>query len=305
MKIPSSRLVVFIILWATIFWASVDVSAETASTTRHIFVGYSSKTLNDIDHKDAKTAIKVWSDVLSKDMGDNIVQETEIFNDLASLIEAFKKRQIRMIAVTPMQFLEARKIIELDPIFTSIIGENPLDRLLLLVRTDSGFKSLSDLRGKNLIIESYLIGEIADMWLEVALSKAGLPPAKQFFTSVKSTAKPNKAVTPVFFKQADACLVREAGFKAMNEMNPQISKQLTPIGSSDPYLLGVVAFAKDYDPDLKKSQMKSAVRLHTFPKGQQILTLFKIDKIVDFKDEYLTSTLELANEFEKLRSKKP
>ena len=81
----------------------------------------------------------------------------------------------------------------------------------------------------------------------------------------------------------------------MADLNPQISKQLKIIGNSPPTIATITCIRNDYAPVLKESLIDALGNLQDEPRGQQILMLFKIEKLVPFKDSYLDSARELIS----------
>ncbi|WP_320045273.1 hypothetical protein [uncultured Desulfobacter sp.] len=63
-------------------------------------------------------------------------------------------------------------------------------------------------------------------WLRSLMVEKGLGQADTYFSKLKWVNKINEAVLPVFFKQADACLVNLKGLDIMAELNPQIAQQV-------------------------------------------------------------------------------
>lgn len=174
---------------------------------------------------------------------------------------------------------------------------------LLLVRQDSGISTLADLKGKTLIIERLATGGLPQIWIDTLLHRQELPSHKQFFGPVKLVDKGSAAIMPVFFKQAVACIVRGTRYQTMVEMNPQIGNTLKVVEQSPKCLRALALYRADY-PEADRQQLnRSAVKLHKSVKGQQILPLFKTEKITPNDSTYLKTTESLPAEYEALKAK--
>jgi ABC-type phosphate/phosphonate transport system substrate-binding protein len=142
------------------------------------------------------------------------------------------------------------------------------------------------------------------MWLDTFLIKHGTSNSRSLFANIKGVEKISQAVIPVFFKQADACLVPRKGFETMIELNPQLGEQLTIVATSPCYILAGVFFRKDFREDIKNLILQTCLKFNTYPSGKQILTLFKAEAFVPFKSSYFDNLLELIKEYEHLQGTK-
>ena len=267
---------------------------------RILNVGYSSLMISNVDLKDAQVALKVWSDMLERDKKGQWEQEASVYKDTQDLVQAYKEGKADIIAFTVLEYLLNKDQVEMTPELVGNVGNDPCQQNLLLVHKSSGITDLKGLRGKKLIVENMGTGQVPFMWLEILLKRLGLEPVAEFFSQVKVVQKPSQAATPVFFRQADACIVRIAGFDTLVEMNPQFQRDLRILASSPAYLRGITCYRKNFDPEDRKELMASALKLHETAKGQQILTLFKVDRIVLFKPEFLKTAEGLLEEYQRL-----
>ena len=113
--------------------------------------------------------------------------------------------------------------------------------------------------------------------------------------------KASQAILPVFFRQADACIVTRRAFEVSAELNPQIAQKLKPIITSPLFADSIVLFRKGYKSDNKKIFIDTALNIKKYPKGKQIMTLFQIGGFAPFKESYLDSVITLMRESGKLK----
>ncbi len=266
-----------------------------------LLTAYSSKLFFNIDENDAKVATRIWTESVLKRRGSQGYSETVIFYDLPSLERMIKDKKVELVAMLSEEFLEIRNRVPLVPIAVSSWAKGFYKEFALLVRTNSGTLTLSELKNKRLIIEKGRNGTLPAIWLETLLMKDGNGGAEDFFSNVKYAGKASQAVLPVFFGQADACVVSRSGLEAIIELNPQVGRELLEIAVSPGFVRGVLCVRKDYCDRYEEFIQESLMTLHREPQGRQILTLFSMSKLIPIEDRYLDSTEALLREHQSLK----
>lgn len=280
------------LLMGSLWLTAGSVCAET----EQVRCGFSSTTLSNIDARDAEVALRVWLEQILKNEGVTWGFVTRVYDTQAELYQAYEEGKLDVAAVSAVEYLHLAQNGQLEGEFTTEISGRPMETMQMMVHSDSGIERLEQLEGKNLIIDTRLAGENPGLWLELELKKRGLPKAETFFRSVKVVKDPAQSALPVFFRKTDACIIREQGLQTLAELNPQVGKRLKAILVSSPYVRGVIAFRKGFDSDKRETIKRSALELHESARGQQVLTLFKVDRIVLLKPEYLQTTIQLVKE---------
>lgn len=306
---PAFRGRILLIFLLLMLMAGSRASSQTASATattsgRLIRLGYLSSMLAEVDRNDAKVALRVWTEHLSQEEGLKWDTASEIYDSLDEMLKAVQERKIDMISISALDYLRIREKVPLIPEICSAWSDSPFGVELLFVRKDSGISTLADLKSKTLIIERLATGGLPQIWIDTLLHRQGLPSHEQFFGPVKLVDKGSAAVMPVFFKQAVACIVRETSYQTMVEMNPQIGNSLKVVEQSPKFLRSLALFRADYPEADRKQLNRSAVKLHKSVKGQQILTLFKTEKIIPYEPAFLKTTEALLAEYQALKAKK-
>jgi phosphonate transport system substrate-binding protein len=136
-----------------------------------------------------------------------------------------------------------------------------------------------------------LEGKKAELWLDHLLKLKNLDSKENFFSNLKFTDKPLPTILPVFLKKEDACIVDKSLYNTVTELNPQISSDLIAIEISEPLAIKVVTIRKSISDLQEKADIKEAfLNMHTYEEARQYLRVFRIGKVIEFKDEYLNST---------------
>jgi ABC-type phosphate/phosphonate transport system substrate-binding protein len=223
--------------------------------------------------------------------------KTVVFHDLPSLIAAVTAKQVDFVGLPSMDFFQVKDKIPLVPLLTYTVEGYAGTVYYLLISKDKGSSSLKGLKNGRLLVQKHdEKGQLPILWLNSILKKEGLPPADFFLRSIKKVETASQAILPVFFQQADYCIVAREGFETSRELNPQIGERLAIAARSPALVIGLLAVRQDVSETLKKTVAEIAVNLASYPKGKQILTLFRIGGFRHFQLSDLDSVLELIKE---------
>jgi ABC-type phosphate/phosphonate transport system substrate-binding protein len=138
--------------------------------------------------------------------------------------------------------------------------------------------------------------KVALLWLETQLLKAGLGRTDGFFSQVKEFRKSSQALLPVFFGQADVCLVDQSAYASMAELNPQVGKELVVLGTSPGFPREIVVLNKTCPENKRKIIRNALASLEKTPRGRQLLQLFGSDREIDFDPSYLQPARQVLAE---------
>ncbi|MBE0603299.1 MAG: PhnD/SsuA/transferrin family substrate-binding protein [Deltaproteobacteria bacterium] len=258
--------------------------------------GYSARLVPELSRADAQAALELWGREFVRLSGYDVPYKLIVYDDLETFISAIRSDQVDFIALGSLEYLKIRGRVEMEP---ALIGEKngkPGDEQVLLVRRDSGIRDLDQLRGGKLTLLQGAGGEIASLWLDNLLAKRGLPAAGRMFGAVKVVPKAQQVILPVFFRQADACIVGSNAFHTAVELNPQLAKELVAIETSPVYPIAVTCLRTTLTDEQKDEFIRMAFRLKDTTSGKQILTLFKVDNMSRGTDRVLDPLSSLVKE---------
>ncbi|WED63261.1 PhnD/SsuA/transferrin family substrate-binding protein [Synoicihabitans lomoniglobus] len=276
-----------------------DVSPETESTLRF---AYSGQIMQGVNINDAQAAIKVWAATIVGDWDFKVSADIGIIDGVPAIIAAMKENRIDAVIVATDEYWETRKHVPIGPLLVGSIDDDFDEEYIVLVNNDSGFTTLADLAGRNLNIWRSLRTCLASQWLEVALWDEGLGSADTFWAERIEIRKLSQVVLPVFFGQADACLVTRRGFKLMSELNPQLGQKLTAIAVSPPLVPSISFFRGDYDSPMLSRIVAMLSDVSSSEAGQQTLTLFQQNNLMQCTPADLEITCALLDRYEAVRN---
>ena len=264
-------------------------------------LGLAANTFTGVNMQDAQAALRVWGKALAKSMAEGQEVEWEVFLDRSSMLHAVQAGQVHMISITSLDYLKIRDDISMEP---SLVGLQWGGRVglpyLLLVRRDGDVQDLRELQDRRVVIGTRDEGRLARMWLDILLLKDGLAESQDYLSAEK-VDKAMKALMQVFFGQADACVVNAEAYETTAELNPQIAENLEILDRSPDLLSRLMCFPRDCDVGAQRILLDSALKLHRNAVGEQVLTLFHIERCALFRPSYLDNVTALVEEWHRLR----
>lgn len=238
-------------------------------------VGFSRSMFVGVNVTDAQAAMKVWIGAVVAGGGMNVRSGSRIYDRLEDLRAALVHREIELVVASVSEFMSLEKEADPDHILIGVddAGKD-YDEYVLLVHRDSGFAGVDDLRGRRILIWSNWRTCLVQDWLRTLVpGPGGLEPGGSFASLVPSE-KLSAVVLPVFFRQADACVVTRWGWQTMGELNPQVGRQLRELASSPRITATVVFFRAGYRSPNQADIIAALESMHRTANGRQMLTLF-------------------------------
>jgi ABC-type phosphate/phosphonate transport system substrate-binding protein len=265
----------------------------TASQPESFCSGYSTHLFADANPADAVASLSVWADFLVEKWDIHLDSKPIVFSNSESMKASLLAHEVEMVTMLTEEFFALESEVKLSTLsFASFQGEIS-DEYLLLVRSDSGVENLAALQGKSIALMDGRMNNLSIIWMETLLMKQGFSELPGFFKSCTPHPKNSRVVLSVFFGTADACLIKRRGYETMVEMNPQVGKATRVIATSPSLVPALICFRDSYQGAHKPELLAALRDLHKKPRGQQILTAFKSDRIVPGTIEDLATTREL------------
>ncbi|MHB1309142.1 MAG: phosphate/phosphite/phosphonate ABC transporter substrate-binding protein [Limisphaerales bacterium] len=265
---------VFIGSVVSLFALAFPIRSQAAEPVGSTFrFGFSSSMFSDVNENDAKAAVKVWAQMLFKERGLPVEPDPTILKGPEDMAQALRGKLVDALALPVDEYWMVRE--ELDPgVFIAGLNEGQItEEYVLLVHRDSAIKRIKDLRGRSVGCWQNSRMSLGPAWLDTILVQGGFPRATEF-CRVTQINKLSRAVLPVFFRQADACVVTRRGFNNMVELNPQVGQRLKVLATSPALVPSGFCFRRGYDDPLRDTIVAELVKIHSSAAGMQALTLF-------------------------------
>ena len=253
----------------------------------------------DVNEGDASLAMGAWRDAVVRQSG--LLIDFSV-DTLPQLVRAVREQRVDGFTLTTLEYVDVEKYAS-QALMVDDRNMNGGDDYLLLVHQDSSIRSIAALRGKTVNIYDNPRMCLAEIWLETLFAGANLGAPREFLGRLASFNKLSRVVLPVYFRQADACLVTRRGFSTMCELNPQLASKLRVVANSPKLIASVMAFHRDFAPEQRVRLQAALTDLNKTVAGQQALTLFESSQLVVVDSSVLRPSLELIKAHERLRLK--
>jgi ABC-type phosphate/phosphonate transport system substrate-binding protein len=253
-----------------------------------------------VNESEARAAMRVWIMTVAKEHEIPVDPELIVYSGAEAALRAAETDRIDAYGVTLEEFslLSAHLAFNRMAVASRVDGFQ--ENYVVIVRQDSGWTGLADLRGRDLLVLQNPRMSLAFVWLDTALLEKGLGRAAAFFGHIEDQNKASLVALPVFFRKASACLMTLKSFTAMQELNPQLGKQLRVLAQSPDLISSIFAFRTDFRPSYRERLFQEMHRLSESPAGQQILTLLQAQRIDEQPFSCLNSSLALLAKYRQL-----
>ena len=263
--------------------------------------GFSSEIVGDLNESDAKAAMKVWGRTVVRERGIDAPAEPVFFAGLPEMIRAFEGGTVDAVSLTVPEYFALTRTAGANSILLGSYGGQAAEEYLVLTHRTSGITRLEELRGRAITVLHEPRTALSEVWLETLLLRRSLGPADRFFAALHHQTKVTKVVLPVFFRQADACVVHRRAFDVLCELNPQLGRDLVILETSPKLVPGLLCFRDAYQPAFRSDLITALTELDRAPAGRQLLTIFQCDRIQPGSDQDLASARQLLDEYASLR----
>ena len=228
------------------------------------------------------------------DMRSNIV----VYDKKNKLIEDLSKNRLDAVFINSIDFLDMQHLVDMDHLYSLIYGKSTEQSIFLLVRNSDNINAINELRDKSLSIpKGHFLGR---KFLEVVLMENSLPITESFFSSVIETPDTNTAIVDLYFSKTDAALVSDIAFELAAELNPQISKSLSPIVKSEKLVPQIIAINKNVPDSILKKVDAFLIKSHENKRIKHLLSMFRAKKFVKLNQTHINTNQRLINRHSQL-----
>jgi ABC-type phosphate/phosphonate transport system substrate-binding protein len=272
--------------------------------SRVMHAGLLEETFWGTNKQDAKLALEVLFRSLSKKANETYSVEVIVYRDLPSMVPDIRKGEIDLASLFCYDYIRIQDAGLMEPILVGVKNGTAYEKYCLVVRRDGAINNVRQLKNKSMTISLLGAGDNPCIWLDTLLMKKERKMSKEYFGAMKKVNNVKKALLPVYFGQADACVITSRSFATESEMNPDIGRKLMSIEESPELLSTIICIRSNFDPSLKDKLIKNAITVHENPDGKQVLSILRLDSIAQYEPDLIKSFLKLLKEYSTLRAKK-
>jgi len=220
------------------------------------------------------------------------------YDNPAEMRQDFLAGKINGINTDGMTFVRLFKQEELAEGYATIMKGGW--KLMLFAGKASGVQSLAELSGKRIVLlEEDPVGEL---YLETLCLRHHQRACREVFADIQRVSTSNQALMRVFFGKADLALVFGYGHEVAVEMNPQLGRSIHKLAEYQMHSQFFAFYSPKVDQALRQRTLRIIPTLHTYPRGRQLLDIFKIDRLEVATPAELQPVIDLEHEYQRLRS---
>ncbi len=298
---PGLPLCGLFLVWAGTSLPLIAADAVDASLTNRPFrLGFTSSMFTEVNESDARAAMKVWIMTVAQERHIPVDPEPRLLRTVEEAAAAIRSDLVDGVGVVTPEYERLCQETKFDRFAVGSRGGSITDEYVLVVRPDSGRERLDQLQGCSLNVLQNPRMSLALVWLDTILLEGRAKRSIEFFGRVTTANKASRVALPVFFRQADACLMNRRSYELMGELNPQLHQQLRILAASPPFVASFFAFRADYVSPHRSQMLEEMARLDQSPAGQQILALTQADRIEDRPGSCLDNALALLAKHHRL-----
>jgi ABC-type phosphate/phosphonate transport system substrate-binding protein len=273
------------------------VGSPVLAAEETIHMGFYQGARREMSRTDLRSAFQLWSQELAATFKVPIV--VTFFEDIGSMRQAFERGEINAVSADAMALVRNFNIADLAEGYSVAMPASW--NLLMLTGRESGIRSAADFLGRRLaIVED---DQAATTYLETVCLRQYGRECSKVFSDIQRLPNNNQAVMRLFFDKADVALVYRYGYELSREMNPQLEKKAGQVVFEVPFTgMFYSFFSSKVDPVLRARAVKLIPTLHTYPRGRQLLDIFKMDHLEVASPQELKPFLLLDQDWQALKA---
>lgn len=270
---------------------------ETGPENSPLRVSVSEDAIKGVNRNDAAAAIALWAEAVATAAQLTLASDQKWVRTRSEMVAALRAGEVDAVSVTVAEYRGVAPYLDVTRVLLDLGSE-----MCLVVAERAGVTSLSGLGGKHLLLVDGPHTLLADAWLTVLLAREGLGLPERVLGRIRRHTKATQAVLPVFFGQADACIVSRATMETMAELNPQVGKQLRVLARAPKLASAFLACRKQYPAAKRNNLLEKAVQTKDSAGGRQVMTLFRSLSFALADGEVLRPAIALLEEAERVTS---
>lgn len=287
----SGMAIILLALQLLLTFATAPACAE--ETVR---LGFLQGSRREMSHTDVRAAFDLWA----QEMGARFEVPIKMFyyQNIDEMRQDFLNGKINGVTADALSLARNFGIDELSEGY-SVIMQGSWD---LELHAGQQVKDVNNLLGKRVVLLQN--DDVSELFLETLCLRNYASPCSAVFPEIQRVATSNQAVMRLFFEKADLALVPQYGYELAREMNPQLDSKAGKVVAEQP-LNGMyyAFFGAKVDKEFRRRTLRMIPIMHTYPRGRQLLDLFKMDHLVIAYPTELKSFLQLDKNYIDLKAR--
>jgi ABC-type phosphate/phosphonate transport system substrate-binding protein len=275
----------------------MSVAVSVAATEETIVLGFHAAARREWTRTEVRATFDLWAAELSEKF--KIPVRIVHYDDAQEMERDLEAGKLHAVNTDALSFVRYFQIDHLTEGYATVM-KGGWD-LQLHAGRDTPIRSPADFPGKRVVLlEQDSIGEI---WLETLCLRQHARPCAEVFADMQRVPNSNQGLMRLFFGKADMALVHSYGFELAVEMNPQLGQAVRKIAEHHLPSQYFAFYHARVDKGLRQRTLRVIPTLHTYPRGRQLLDLFKMDHLDVASPGDLKPVMELERDYRQLRAR--
>lgn len=287
----------FSIIYILFFLISItfgqNLKDSKSNEDKDIKLVFAKNSFHNIKIEDAKATAQILANHIKKIKnvnGDFIVELVSKENDIYE-----NHKDFDLLLLTTEQYLKLKNKMPLEPFCVNYANGHYGFIYHLIVNNKDNINNIDQLKGESIYIQAHTQDQAASSWVNKLLKDENIKDKESFFKDIIIDNKATNVLLPVFFNKAKACVITDASLNLLMELNPAIKNQIKIISTSEPIIVGLICLNSDRKNEISYEVLKDVLlTLQNNQYGKQFLDLFRAEKLILFKEEYLKGYYNLT-----------
>jgi len=274
--------------------ALVSLAPLGARDPEHVNIAFSQAAFPDVSVHDVESGLSLWSEELSRHVAGIQGATTHIYSLPETVVTGFRDGSLDLAILPTLDFFKLESRLNAEIGFVGLVGSIWSQRYLLVAGLGAP-SSLEQLKGQRFCYAKD--DAVGLLFLNTTLLRAHLPEMDRFFRSADPLPRGSQGLTQVYFGKADVCLISESAYRSALALNPSMERKLRTLMVSPVLHSGVAVYRKDYPRYMRERIQYSVNDLRHYPRGDQILKLFRVTEIRPYSGSELGEVRKLYLEY--------
>ncbi len=280
-------------VFSIIYLIFLITNVTNSQNLKDIKLVFTKNSFHNIKIEDAKATTQILANHIKKIK--NIKNEfiVELVSKENEILD--RRNDFDLLVLTTEQYLKLKNKMPLEPFCVNYANGHYGFIYHLIVNRKDNINNIDQLKGESIYTQAHTKEQAATMWVDKLLKHANIKSKKEFFKDIIIDNKATNVLMPVFFNKAKACVITDASLNLLMELNPAIKNQIKILYTSEPIIVGLTCLNSDRKNEIGYEVLKDVLpTLQENQYGKQFLDLFRAEKLILFKEEYLRGYYNLT-----------
>jgi len=257
-----------------------------------ITIGFSAQSLTKYNQKDVRITAEIWIKEIAKELNTKVNVIT--YETPQEMMRDIKKDKVDYISVSGLDCVKYFDLSYLDNGFDQGFFNGIPSQFIIVVQKKSGIKNILELKNKLIGMQKH--DDIIHQYLDVNLADK-----TNTVLNIETFTSRQRVLLKLFFGKIDAAIVTNKSFELAKQLNPQIGEKLEVLENTNLQATNFGFFRKSFDKNVKKRMTQIVKTIHKTPRGRELLSLYKTEKLSDSNLSDLKAIEELYNQALKIK----